>query len=479
MAADRQVPTTGAGSTAWADHNVEFGKLYDISCMRLINIAGTADAITADPEVPLTGSLVDGMKFMLTPGSNNTIAGVTLKVPTSGGTAEPVVDRDGNALAIGQLKAGRRHLLEWDATLTKYRVITNIEPTPVAAVPLPCFRNILANGGCELFQRGAGDSASIAQAASTTAYTADRWYYITGATQASVVSAQNGLANQSRHAARVQRNSGQTGATALIFAYPLTTEECIRLRGQKIALQFLARAGLNFSPTSGTLSYNVYFGTGTEGKRGAGFTGETNPITGSVNLTADGSTISTVAVNSGATTVATSVTQGEVKFSWTPAAGTAGANDYVEFDNVQLEASAASTAFEYLPFDVMLRELQRHYCKSFVYGTAPAQNAGLLNTLASFTPGGLDGASVGIGLVYEWRFPMQMRTTPTIVTFNPSVANANWRQTTGGGGGGAADSTVTVSPDTSTGADGVAIAGAGLNNNQSRAYIHATADASL
>src|SRR5689334_354552 len=129
MSADRQVPTTGSGSAAWADHNVELGKLYDISCMRLINVAGTADAITADPDTPLTGSLVDGMKFTLTPAADNTISAVTLKVPTTGGTPEPVVDFDGAALAVGQLKGGRRHILEWDATLTKYRILTNIQPT--------------------------------------------------------------------------------------------------------------------------------------------------------------------------------------------------------------------------------------------------------------------------------------------------------------------------------------------------------------
>ena len=39
------------------------------------------------------------------------------------------------------------------------------------------FRNVLrANGGLEVWQRGAGASASIAAAASTTAYAADRWY---------------------------------------------------------------------------------------------------------------------------------------------------------------------------------------------------------------------------------------------------------------------------------------------------------------
>ena len=101
-----------------------------------------------------------------------------------------------------------------------------------------------------------------------------------------MVSAQAPLTDRSRKSGRVLRNSGQTGTAAMVFAYPLTQEECIRLRGQTISLQFVAQGGANWSPTSGTLTYNVYFGTGSEAKRGAGFTGETNPITGSAALTA-------------------------------------------------------------------------------------------------------------------------------------------------------------------------------------------------
>jgi hypothetical protein len=49
-------------------------------------------------------------------------------------------------------------------------------------------RNILINGDCEVWQRGAGGSASIAVAASTTAYTCDMAYLTANANEASVVS---------------------------------------------------------------------------------------------------------------------------------------------------------------------------------------------------------------------------------------------------------------------------------------------------
>lgn len=465
-----QSTTVGAitGNDYMDDVALEVGGLWDRSCIKLDAIAGTADAITATVTPALTGALVDGMKFTFTPTAANTIAAVTLKIGSSAVTT--IVDRDGNALTAGQLKSGRRHLIEYDSGLAKFRVLGDIEPAPAAATPLPSFRNILINGGCELFQRGAGDSASIAVAASTTAYTADRWYLTTGVSEACVVSAQAPLTDRSRKAARVQRNSGQTGTTALIFSYPLTTEECVRLRNTKCSLQAVFKAGANFSPTSGTLTYNVYFGTGTEGKRGAGFTGETNPITGSVNLTAGGAAQS-ISATSGAA-VANNVTQGEVRFTWTPV-GTAGAADSVDFDDIQLESGAAATAFEYLPFSVMLEDCRRHYAKTFIYGTAPAQNAGFIGAHM------ISAQVSGVALFSQWRFPVQMRATPSIVTYNPAGANANWREPNG-----PADHTVTVAyvenaNTLSTNTECVFIEASTASTAGDGLYIHVSADAGL
>jgi hypothetical protein len=149
-----------------------------------------------------------------------------------------------------------------------------------ATLQQPDFRNLIVNGAFAVWQRGAGGAASIAQAASLTAYNADRWFLITNATQASVISQQAGLITGSRWSARILRNSGQTGTGVMRFEYPLTVDECITLRGQFLSLQFWASSGANWSPTSGTVNVNAYFGTGTEGKRGAGsYTGETNPLT--------------------------------------------------------------------------------------------------------------------------------------------------------------------------------------------------------
>lgn len=339
-----------------------------------------------------------------------------------------------------------------------------------ATLQQPDFRNILgANGSFEIWQRGAGGAASIAQIASFTGYAADRWFLITGATQASVISQQAGLVTGSRWSARILRNSGQTGTTVMRWEYPLTTDECISLRGQFLSLQFWASSGANWSPTSGTVSVNAYFGTGAEGKRGSvAYTGETNPLTTSVNVTAGAAAAQTKFT--GASTVATNVTQGCLQFSWTPV-GTAGAADNLNLDDVQLEIGVVPTDYERLMLGTMLRECQRHYCKSFNYATAPAQSAGLTGAIYGTNPTGTPGVANVIAI--SWRYPVAMRSAPTITTYNPSAANALIRQI--------ADSVDSGTVTATAGTEGIGITAtssastAGLGN----CAVHAQADAGL
>lgn len=91
---------------------------------------------------------------------------------------------------------------------------------------------------------------------------------------------------------------------------------------------------------------------------------------------------------------------------------------------VQLEVGSLPTPFESRPFDRELSLCQRYYCKTFNYGTAPAQNAGHTNGALFFRNNStVNSCNFGI----YWRYPMPMRTTPTITTYNPGAANANWR----------------------------------------------------
>lgn len=345
----------------------------------------------------------------------------------------------------------------------------------VMAMTAPNFRNALyANGGCEIFQRGADGSASFAIAASTPGYTADRWYFTNNATQASVVSQQAGLNPQSRYALRALRNSGQTGVGVMRLEYAFTTDEVIALRGQPLSLQLWLKAGAGFSPTSGNVVVNAYFGTGTEGRRGAGaYTSESNPLSATFAAT---TTAAQFQFTSN-TLVGTTVTQGCLQISWTPVS-TAGANDSIDIDDVQLEGMAFSTPFERITRAAAITECQRHYCKSFPMATAPAQNAGIPGAVygpnfAGDNSGLAGSATIGVS------FPVRMRGTPSPLTiYNPRAADTKMATVVPGAG---TDLTSTLAQASETGfyVNNAGTTTVTASGDLGVSAIHYTADASL
>jgi hypothetical protein len=113
---------------------------------------------------------------------------------------------------------------------------------------------------------------------------------------------------------------------------------------------------------------------------------------------------------------------------------TAGAT--FQIGEVKWEIGATPTGFSVPDLALELRRLQRFYVKSFPQSVAPAQNAGLPGALCT-------AASVATAgtISHYWSFPIEMAASPTIVTYNPSAANANWRDV-----GGATDAVVLVDP---------------------------------
>lgn len=102
------------------------------------------------------------------------------------------------------------------------------------------------------------------------------------------------------------------------------------------------------------------------------------------------------------------------------------ANDFW-LSQVKLEKSSVVTPFVKKPFGLELALCQRYYFKTFPIDTTPAQNAGLTGALRFIA--GKAGAAAQFG---HLRFPVQMRAAATITFFNPSAANAQVRDTTGG-----------------------------------------------
>jgi hypothetical protein len=95
---------------------------------------------------------------------------------------------------------------------------------------------------------------------------------------------------------------------------------------------------------------------------------------------------------------------------------------------VQLEVGSIATPFEHRPFGMELALCQRYYEKSFPYNYEPVQN---IVSLVGATAG-VRGAVLATGQVTNQKFSSTVkfavtkRATPTITTYAPDSATANW-----------------------------------------------------
>lgn len=310
----------------------------------------------------------------------------------------------------------------WNAIHSDYSTALNMLMGQM--INMPSNRNIAwMNGGFEVWQRGNNGAVGapfLGVGSSNTAYTVDRWFLTAGANQGNSIVGLTGLTDKSLLCARVQRNSGETGTTAMIFAYPLDTDEILRCRGSLINISFRVRAGANWSPASGALSYAVFTGTGASpAKRGVTpYTGETAVISGTLSLTSSIVLVQT----SSAVIVPVNATQAEIHFTWTPV-GTAGTDDYFELDDLQLEVSVSPntytiTAYDRLPFNVMLEGCKGHFQKS-----QPFNNAPLPGTTTD------DAYIITPQVAAEFRFftilPVELRATAGITLQSPVTATSS------------------------------------------------------
>lgn len=376
---------------------------------------------------------------------NSTASGVVTIDPNS----SEVID-GGATLALA---ASESWLVVCDGSAFK-TVGRSVAPTaPVS------FRNLAGrNGGLEIWQRGAGGAASIAVAASTTAYTADGWALKTGANQASVVDQVAGIATGSRFAARVRRNSGQTGTGTMSFEFPLTADEIAAAQSSKVTLSMVLKAGANWSPTSGNITIELRTGTGSPAKRSAGaYTGDAADIAQTQAIT----TTATRYSYTSAAALGAAVTQASIYLTWAPT-GTAGAADDFTIDDVQLEVATAASSFERRSFEAELAACEFHYEKTYDYATAPG---------ATTTNGAEDWLAYATSNV-EWRAQSarrRKRATPTVTLWSTTGASGNIRNTTDG-------SDLAVTPN-NIGETGFTLP---INATASKVYKwHATIDAGI
>lgn len=383
-----------------------------------VTAGGTATALTLTYSVA-PAAYYQGMSFTFIVGTTNTGA-ATINVNALGAKN---IFREGKALAGGELVAGNVATVAYDGT--QFVLLT----PPAGLSATASYKNSLLNGGCEVWQRGAGGSASIAIVANTATQVMDGWFFI-NAGNTGTVSQVAGLTNGSRWACKVQRTAGQTSTNIDRLEHTFWLDKIIPMLGQIVTVSFTAKVGANYSSASNQIGVQLYCGTGTAQKRQAtGYTGESTPLSnGGISLTTTATQYTVVS----SAVIPTTTTQMALQFQRAPV-GTAGVDDSFTIDDIQIEIGGISTPFDRRPFNVELAECQYLYRKTFPYATAPAQSGGNTGAVVVYTGTGVTG-TVGATVSYQ-----PMRVAPTVTSYNPGAANANVRDTTN-----SADRTITV-----------------------------------
>jgi len=266
----------------------------------------------------------------------------------------------------------------------------------------PSASNPVLNSAFQVWQRG----TSISVAASGTPYTADRWQVFTNASQACTVSRQ--LVGDStnlpsiQYAARVQRNSGQTGTGGIYFQQSFETINSIPFAGKTVTVSFYARAGANYSAASSNLEVTLATGTGTDQNLiASGYTGGAYPIGVSRTLTTTWQRFTATA------TLSSTANEMSLYFGFTPV-GTAGAADYYEVTGVQIDIGSVALPFRTYAATIQgeLSACQRYYVRlGTTTGSADQRLArGVANSTTQ--------------IQFTATLPVQLRTGYTSVDFS-------------------------------------------------------------
>lgn len=243
----------------------------------------------------------------------------------------------------------------------------NLDLLEAGCAPLPFnpfanFRNLIDGGDFSInpFQRNIPGLASggviSTPISSTPTYFADRFFAVGGASSAILMATTADASivgfNQSL---RVSRQSGNASVSPVQFGQVIETFDALRCQGQTVTLSFWARAGATYS--GGALSAQVIAGAGVN-QSAASLSASTWTQQSAVVATQQPLTTGMTRYQfTGA--VPANATQLGVLFAFTPT-GTAGADDSVSINGVQLEIGASASPFERIDAQVALEICQRY-----------------------------------------------------------------------------------------------------------------------
>jgi len=315
--------------------------------------------------------------------------------------------------------------------------------TDFPAPPIPGIVNLAPNGACDFWQAVEGGTPTVAfNASPPRIYGPDRWYVNngiggTGTPGVITISRQTGKANGSKYGFKAVVSTAPVTAPANVMElyYMLLNRDSLALYGA------IATAGVYVTAFGNVNQVGVQFFTATgEGKLGTAV-GPKTLIP--VNTTTATFAQVTAALGTGATT--SGIVGVRISVEGVSSGHVYDLNNGLQAEQLIITQGVVnlSQAFGYglvYPrcgdsFANELIALQYDYQKNFPQGTAPANAVGSATyNLTVFDPTGATGT---FGTCVD--FPVQMRANPTITTYSPVSANANWRDITNN-----ADRVVTV-----------------------------------
>jgi hypothetical protein len=302
--------------------------------------------------------------------------------------------------------------------------------------------NFLTNGGFRFAQRQSPSTLTNYTAANTRAYGADRWGMTVQTSSLqyqridSIAAAETGLV--ARYYGKLKQ---VTGAGKFILSQILEGDDVGALRGQTVRVQakmkftvaasMTVRLGLLYLTSSGTVdtipNIETAFGANsTDPTWGTNLTAlaPTNPDGGTVSGLGLSCVLTGSWVRYSATFVVPSNCKNLIAVVWSDSQ--LNIND--EFNVSEFGLYDGQEIIDWSPpldSDELLR-CQRYFQKSFLIDIAPAQN---LSPTTSFRCNPTKaGANAGVAQLCN--FKTRMRIAPTITTYNPNAANAQWRDAT-------------------------------------------------
>ena len=371
--------TATTGTTVVLATAASAGDIVDVVALNISFTSGvTASGTPASGQVAVwTGAtsiqgvanlstIANGTSNINIPSSNGSI------VTTTAGSTALTVDTSQNATLIGNMAMGSSFL-----------------------------RNRIINGNMYVAQRATSATVTAGTAvptASTGYPCVDRFFvYSTGA---NVTAAQVAGSGSNRNLLQI---TGAASVTAVGIGQRIESLNSYDLSGKTCTLSVsLANSLLT------TVTWTASYATTTDTFGTIGTPTKTQIATGTFTVN---STLTRYTTNISVPAAATT----GIEILFTVGAQTSGT---WQVDDVQFEEGSIATPFERPIYGTQLAQCQRYFCSTFPIGTVPAQNvASCFYTFSTTVSNWLIG----------YQFPVQMRSFPTITTYNPYAANASFR----------------------------------------------------